>query len=29
VWFLGSGWEDRAEKLFALAAEVQQKLGAK
>ena len=29
TWYLGSGWEQRAEKLFALACEVQQKLGEK
>jgi hypothetical protein len=29
IWFLGSGWRQRAEKLFALAGEVGQKLGGK
>ena len=26
-WFLGSGWEGRAEKLFTLAGEVEKKVG--
>jgi hypothetical protein len=29
IWFRGSGWEKRAEELFTLAGQVQQKLGGK
>jgi len=29
VWFVGSGWQERSEKIFTLAAEVEKKLGAK
>ena len=29
VWFLGSGWQERSEKLFTMAAEVEKKLGSK
>jgi hypothetical protein len=28
IWFLGSGWERRAEELFALAGQVRQKIAA-
>ena len=29
VWFLGSGWQERSERLFTLAGEVERKLGKK